>query len=323
VTIPVVLVAGFLGAGKTTLVNSLMRAPGDRRIAAVVNDFGAIDVDAALLGMSADGVVSLRNGCICCSLQGDLLRTLSTLTRRQPAPDAIVIETSGASDPAEIVRSMLDPVIYAVTPLDTVVTIVDARHLADRPALFDDALWRSQVAAADFCLVGKIDLVDESERTRIRSALARFKPPSLTFDVVGGADPWAQLLLSRGAYAAMPARRGPLLASAEERFETVSWTSPRPLSLPAFQDAIGRLSPRLLRAKGFVTFTHQPGQPMLFQLVGSRATLATTDVPSDGETAASLVLIAEAGRLDLREATSLLDAAAGNEPGIRTGSGRG
>lgn len=90
-TIPVLLVAGFLGAGKTTLVNHLLQNPDGRRIAAVVNDFGAIDVDATLLGLSADGVVSLKNGCICCSLQGDLMRTLVTLTRRHPSPDAIVI----------------------------------------------------------------------------------------------------------------------------------------------------------------------------------------------------------------------------------------
>jgi cobalamin biosynthesis protein CobW len=315
-TIPVLLVAGFLGAGKTTLVNALLRDPRGRRIAALVNDFGALDIDAALLGLSSDGVVSLRNGCICCSLQGDLMRTLSTLMRREPAPDAIVIETSGASDPAEIVRSLLDPVVYAETPLDTVITVVDARHLADNPALFDDALWRSQVAAADFCLLGKTDLVDAAELGRVRTGLARQKAPRLTFDASADLPGLASLLFSGGAHAPIPSPRGPRPSAAEERFETVSWTARFPLSLPRFQAAIGRLAPRLVRAKGFVTFDHQPGQPMLFQLVGSRATITATGVPAQDGLAARLVLIAETGRLDLREATALLDAAAA-APGVR------
>jgi ABC-type multidrug transport system ATPase subunit len=82
VAVPVILVTGFLGAGKTTLINHLLTANGGRRLAAVVNDFGAINIDADLIAENADGVVSLANGCICCSLQGDLLRTLSTLLRR-------------------------------------------------------------------------------------------------------------------------------------------------------------------------------------------------------------------------------------------------
>ncbi|GJD51961.1 P-loop guanosine triphosphatase YjiA [Methylobacterium crusticola] len=309
-TVPVVLVAGFLGAGKTTLVNALLRDPGGRRIAALVNDFGAIDVDAALLGLSADGVVSLRNGCICCSLQGDLMRTLSGLLRRRPAPDAIVIETSGAADPAEIVRSLLDPVVYAATPLDTVVTVVDARHLADRPDLFDDALWRSQLAAADFCLVAKSDLVDGAERARVRAGLARQKPPRLTFEAVRGALPSPALLFS-GAGHAPAAPRGLRPSAAAERFESMSWTASRPVSLARFQSAIARLAPDLLRAKGFVTFEREPDRPMLFQLVGTRATIVPTGVPAQAGVSARLVLIAEAGRLERRAAAALLDGAAG------------
>ena len=306
-TIPILLVAGFLGAGKTTLVNHLLRDPGGRRIAAVVNDFGAVNIDAALLGMSGDGVIGLKNGCICCSLQGDLMRTLAILTRRRPAPDAIVIETSGTSDPAEIVRSLLDPVIYAVTPLDTVVTVVDARSLADRPALHDDALWRSQLVAADFVIVGKTDLVDAAALEGVHASLARWKPRKVTFDAVQGTVPSA-LLFSHGDHAPVLAR-APRLSAAMDRFETMNWTAQAPLSLARFHAAVGRLSQRLLRAKGFVTFEHQAGRPMLFQLVGSRATIVPTALPAHKDVANRLVLIAEAGHLDPDNATALLDAA--------------
>src|SRR6202020_3011435 len=103
-SVPVVLVAGFLGAGKTTVVNHLLAHAEGKRIAAVVNDFGAINIDAELISGASDGVVSLSNGCICCSLEGDLLRTLATLLRRDPRPELSVIETSGVADPAQIGR---------------------------------------------------------------------------------------------------------------------------------------------------------------------------------------------------------------------------
>ncbi|TDR85354.1 CobW family GTP-binding protein [Enterovirga rhinocerotis] len=319
-TIPVVLVAGFLGAGKTTLVNEMLRRPDGRRIAAVVNDFGAIDIDADLLRQSSDGVVSLRNGCICCSLQGDLMRTLATLIRRQPPPDAIVIETSGASDPAEIVRSLLDPVVYAATPLETAVTVIDARHLADRPALFDDPLWRSQVASADICVLAKTDLVDEAGLAALRAVLARFKAQHLIVDAGDHLSPTRRFFSENEPRVRAPSK-GSMPQAADERFETQSWSSERPVVLAAFQSAVARLAPFLLRAKGVVTFTHEPGRPMLFQLVGSRATIVPAQTGPMDRGGARLVLIAERGRLDWEDAARLLDASVDIEP-IRSAPSR-
>ena len=158
--VPVVLVAGFLGAGKTTVVNHLLAHAGGRRIAAVVNDFGAINIDAELITGAADGVVSLSNGCICCSLEGDLLRTLAALLRRDPQPEVIVIETSGVADPSDIVRNLMDPMIWREAPLETVLCVVDATAPV---AMLDDALLRSQVRAADIVALSKVDLADAAE----------------------------------------------------------------------------------------------------------------------------------------------------------------
>ena len=130
VPVPILLVAGFLGAGKTTVVNHLLAHAEGRRIAAVVNDFGAINIDAELIAGASDGVVSLSNGCICCSLEGDLLRTLATLLRRDPRPEFIVIETSGVADPSDIVRNLMDPMIWREAPLETVLCVVDATTTA-------------------------------------------------------------------------------------------------------------------------------------------------------------------------------------------------
>src|ERR1700726_3101484 len=171
--VPILLVTGFLGAGKTTVVNHLLAHAEGRRIAAVVNDFGAINIDAELIIGAADGVVSLSNGCICCSLQGDLLRTLAVLLRRDPRPELIVIETSGVADPSDIVRNLMDPVIWRETPLETVLCVVDATTPA---GALDDALLRLQVRASDVVALSKVDLVDAAGREQIRRAIAAVKP---------------------------------------------------------------------------------------------------------------------------------------------------
>src|SRR3954447_20230155 len=157
VSVPVVLVAGFLGSGKTTVVNHLLAHAEGRRIAAVVNDFGAINIDAELIAGAADGVVSLSNGCICCSLESDLLRTLAGLLRRDPRPELIVIETSGVADPLDVVRNLMDPVIWREAPLETLLCVVDATI---PEAMLADPLLRSQLRAADIVALSKLDLAD-------------------------------------------------------------------------------------------------------------------------------------------------------------------
>ncbi|WP_428485791.1 CobW family GTP-binding protein [Rhodopila sp.] len=302
--VPILLVTGFLGAGKTTLINHLLTHPQGRRLAAVVNDFGAIDIDAALLGNAADGVVSLKNGCICCSLQGDLLRTLSTILRRDPVPDGIVIETSGVSDPAEVVRALLDPVVWREAALDAVICVADAWHLTRRPDLLDDALCRSQIQAADFVALSKTDLVSPDEADRIKAALAAVKPSRMIFDMEHGRVP-ADILFSASLH--QPARiTAPRSAFATPDFETLSWTATSPLSLMRFQAVIGRVAGLLVRAKGILRFAERPDQPMLFQLVGERATLSPSPIDDPATEPVRLVLIARNGVLDVPKVRDML-----------------
>src|SRR6266702_216822 len=268
--VPILLVTGFLGAGKTTIVNHLLAHADGRRIAAVVNDFGAINIDAELIAGASDGVVSLSNGCICCSLEGDLLRTLSTLLRRDPRPEYIVIETSGVADPSDIVRNLLDPVILREAPLETVLCVMDA---ATPPAALDDALMRSQLRDADIVALSKLDLADEGAGARMREAIRALRAPAVVVDAKHGEIPAALLFPAGVDHAPAPREPGPK-RPAEERFETLSWTSEQPLSLPRLQQAIGRLAPKLARAKGLFETVEQPGRVMVFQLVGGRATLA-------------------------------------------------
>jgi G3E family GTPase len=297
VPVPILLVAGFLGAGKTSVVNHLLAHAEGRRIAAVVNDFGAINIDAELIEGAAGGVVSLANGCICCSLQGDLLRTLSAILRRSPRPDCIVIETSGVADPADIVRNLMDPVIWREAPLETVLCVVDAAAPA---ALLDDPLFRSQLRAADVVALSKGDLTDTAGQERIRTFVATMKPAAIVVDAVHGEVPVALMFPhdpNRPPAPRDPGRRRP----ASDRFETLSWTSDQPLSLPGLQRAIDRLAPKLARAKGFFEAVDQPGGQLLFQFAAGRATLSPAGVPMPGLPRARMVFITEIGVLSSEE----------------------
>ena len=293
--VPILLVAGFLGAGKTTVVNHLLAHAQGRRIAAVVNDFGAINIDAELIAGASDGVVSLANGCICCTLEGDLLRTLATLLRRDPRPEYIVIETSGIADPADIVRNLMDPVIFREAPLETVLCVVDATQPL---AKLDDALLKSQLRAADIVALSKVDLVDDVARAALRHAVRAARPAAVVVDAINGEVPTALLFPADPDH--VPREVSPR-RPAEDRFETLSWTSDRPLSLPKLQAAIARLAPKLARAKGLFETVEQPGRQMVFQLAGGRATLVPGGALVEGVPRVRMVFIAEIGVLSREE----------------------
>jgi G3E family GTPase len=302
-SVPILLVTGFLGAGKTTVVNHLLAQAGGKRIAAVVNDFGAINIDAELIAGAADGVVSLANGCICCSLEGDLLRTLAGLLRRDRRPELIVIETSGVADPADIVRNLMDPLVWREAPLETVVCVVDATQPA---AALVDALLRSQLRAADVVALSKVDLVDAAARAEMRAAVRALHPSAVVVDALNGELPAELLFPVDLDHAAAPRELIPR-RPAVDRFETLSWTSERRVSLPLMQAAIGRLAPRLARAKGLFETVEQPGRLMLFQLAGGRATLGPAGAPAAGVPRSRIVFIAELGVLSRQEIDAIME----------------
>ena len=285
------------------MVNDLLAHAVGRRIAAVVNDFGAINIDAELIAGASDGVVSLTNGCICCSLESDLLRTLAGILRRTPRPDSIVIETSGVADPADIVRNLMDPVIWQEAPLETVLCVVDATTPAPK---LNDPLFRSQLRVADVLALSKTDLVDASGCERIRNAVKAIRPAAVMVDALYGQVPVELLFPTDPDHVLAPrdpGRRRP----AANRFETLSWTSDRPVSLPRLKNAIDRLAPKLARAKGLFEAVEQPGRQLVLQFAGGRATLAPVRTSSPGLPRARVVFIAEIGVLSTAEVGRIMD----------------
>ncbi|SFQ69534.1 GTPase, G3E family [Roseivivax halotolerans] len=281
-SVPVLLVTGFLGAGKTTFINRLLQGDHGLRIAAIVNDFGSINIDAALLDGAAEGVIGLKNGCICCSLQGDLMRTLKSVLSRAPKPELIVIEASGVADPAGIVQSLMDPVIWAQARLETVVGIVDAADASRRKS---DPLWQAQVRGADIMLLSKTADSMPEDLAALRAALS-VQGKRNVFNMEEPV-PLAALFLEEGLERATVAA---LPHNDSSRFVYVEWEHDGPLDLQAFQQVIAQLAGTVLRGKGFLSFDGGAGR-MLFQLVGNRAALSPA--PSDTNGNCRLVLIGE------------------------------
>ena len=289
--VPILLVTGFLGAGKTTLVNRILQQADGRRIAAVVNDFGAINIDAELIAGAEDGVVSLANGCICCSLEGDLLRTLANLLRRTPRPEAIVIETSGVADPEDIIRNLMDPVIWREAPLETVLCVADA---ASPEVDLGDPLLLSQLRAADLVALSKGDLVDEPALAARRHALSQINRRAVLVEATGGDIPLDLVFPEVGTPRERTTRpKRPSI----DRFESFGWTSEEPISLAGFQQAIGRLASRLVRAKGILETIEELDCRYLFQLAGGRATLAPLDRNDPAQGGTRIVFIAEIDKI--------------------------
>lgn len=304
-SLPVLVVSGFLGAGKTTLINRLLTAAEGRRIAAIVNDFGAINIDAELIAERSDTVLDLSNGCICCSLQGDLLRTLKLLISRADAPDHVVIEASGIADPQGIVAALMDQALWGSVMLDAVLTVIDAEDCAATPARMTDPIWRAQVDSADLLVLTKIDTADTAP-LKERLAETGRAPILLSDDAPLRVD----LLLGTGA-GDRPRSVWPALR--DDRFVSMEVESVEPAMLPAFQEAIEQIAPSLLRAKGIMTFREMPGRPLLFQMTGRRATFVPHEKEASG---CRLVLIGERSGFDPGTAARQLARAL---PGMVTG----
>jgi G3E family GTPase len=177
---PVTVLTGYLGAGKTTLLNRILTEDHGRRYAVIVNEFGEIGIDNDLIVDADEEVFEMNNGCVCCTVRGDLIRILSALMKRQTAKgrggfDAIVVETTGLADPGPVAQTFfVDEDVRARTKLDSVTTVVDAKHVLLR--LADSKEAREQIAFADQIVLNKTDLVSAEELAAVELRLRRLNP---------------------------------------------------------------------------------------------------------------------------------------------------
>ena len=170
--VPVTVVTGFLGSGKTTLINHILTEQHGRRIAVIENEFGEVGIDDALVIDAEEEIFEMNNGCICCTVRGDLIRILGTLMKRRDRFDHILVETTGLADPAPVAQTFfVDDEVRSQLRLDAIVTIVDAKHLImhlddeKEEGVENEAV--EQLAFADRVLVNKVDLVDDAELAEV------------------------------------------------------------------------------------------------------------------------------------------------------------
>lgn len=287
--VPVTILTGFLGAGKTTLLNRLLAGEHGLRVAVLVNDFGSLNIDADLVvGVDEREVVSLANGCVCCTVRDDLVEAVGSVLDRPEAPQHVVLEASGVADPAGIAMTFLDSVHRARLRIDSIICIIDASQVFTIPDQEHLKLW--QIACSDMVVLNKTDLVDAGGAARIRAWLDghfhRYRLIEAAYGDVpldlllatGRFDPagWELLHEDTGGHGAQPGHhRG--AETVGTGFATWTYETYEPMSLALLEKAVSRLPASVYRAKGIVRSAEEPDVRAVLQVVGKRVDVALTD----------------------------------------------
>jgi G3E family GTPase len=275
----VTVITGFLGAGKTTLVNHLLAAGELGRVAALVNDFGAINIDAMLVSALADEVVQLTNGCICCSINGDLYGSVERILALEDPVDRIVVETTGLADPLPVGLTFLQTDLRKRTCLDAVITVVDCANFA--LDLFDSGPALAQIAHGDFIVLNKRDLVAREHLESLQRRIGIIKPHARTIGATHGQVP-PEVIFDPHMPTGCESQPGNADDHAH-RFRAETFRDDRSLSSTRFQAWLDDGLPSgVFRAKGLVRF-HEVDGLYLFQLCGARAAFERAQTAVDVE----------------------------------------
>jgi len=289
--IPVTVLTGYLGAGKTTLLNRILSEPHGKKYAVIVNEFGEIGIDNDLIVGADEEVFEMNNGCICCTVRGDLIRIIDGLMRRKGKFDAIIVETTGLADPAPVAQTFfVDDAVGQKTKLDAVVTVADAKWLKDR--LKDAPEAKNQIAFADVILINKTDLVSEPELREVEARIRGINPYAKLHRTLRSAIPLDEVL-GRNAFDLdrildiepqfLEADdhdhdhdhdhhhdhgdhhhhdHGGLKHYHDEDMQSLSLKTDKPLSadkfFPWMQELVAKDGPAILRLKGILAFKDDP-----------------------------------------------------------------
>ena len=306
--VPVTVVAGYLGAGKTTLINELLAHEHGRRLAVLVNDFGAVNIDEALIAEHRGQTISLRNGCICCSIADELGDALDRVLALEPPPDQVVVEASGVADPANVAAYGQG---WPGCRLDAVIVLADAETVrAKSRDQFVGELVTRQLHRADIVMVTKCDLVTATELATVMGWIAENVPgaPILAWRA-GGPDP--ALLLAAGGVggtsgATPPQRSNTSTDHLEAAFNTVVVEVNGALERDRVEAALRDWPDSILRVKGFLQLSGHPDRHHVIHRVGRRWSIEEALSGLDSTLRGRLVVIGLPGTLNHRDLTASL-----------------
>ena len=286
--IPVTVLTGYLGAGKTTLLNRILSEPHGQKFAVIVNEFGEIGIDNELVVGADEEVFEMNNGCICCTVRGDLIRIIDGLMRRKGKFDAIIVETTGLADPAPVAQTFfVDENVGQKAKLDAVVTVADAKWLKDR--LRDAPEAKNQIAFADVILLNKTDLVSDADLREVEARIRGINPYATLHRTERCAIPLPEVL-GRNAFDldrildieptfleegnghdhhhghdhghAHDHDHGGLKHYHDEHMQSFSVRIDKPLDadkfFPWIQNLVAQEGPKILRCKGILSFKDDP-----------------------------------------------------------------
>ncbi len=281
-SIPVTILTGFLGSGKTTLVNHILGSGHGLKVAVIVNEFGDISIDDKLISHQAQNIIELANGCICCTMQGDLLQAIHQVTDASNDIDYILLETSGLSDPLPVAASILTNEPADVVRLDGIVTLVDAWN-------FDANLENAEVAFSqlvntDLILINKVDLVEEHVPELIQQGIKRINRSARMLTCVNGkVDPYLLVdvnlsklkqhwdVSSAAEYETFDVGRRHKNDLSE--FDSISFESHKPFAPGSFRAFIADMPANVYRGKGILNIADDDHR-RIFQLVGERCVVS-------------------------------------------------
>ncbi len=289
--IPVTIISGFLGSGKTTLLNHILSNQNNLKTAVLVNEFGEIGIDNELIISTEEDMVELSNGCICCSINGELLDAVQKILSKGKSIDYIVIETTGLADPLPVAMTFLGSDLRDRTRLDSIITLIDAENF--NKGILESDIGKSQIIYGDILLINKCDLVDDKRINDIEDTISSIKNEPRILKCIKGNVPLG-LLLSVGLFESDKLSQNHSHGDHShgdhshgdhshgdqneiEGFTSVSFKSDEPFALRRFQNFLdNQLPAEVFRAKGILWF-NESERRHIFHLAGKRFSIDDSD----------------------------------------------